>query len=155
MYFFPDQPFIMRVRGRLYGLLMQGHGSNFQVSSNVILRTLENIRVGDHVYLAPGVIINAGDKVFVDDEVMIGFNSIIAASNHTIFRGSYRFGCSTSKPIELLYGSWVGANCTILSGSVLPKSSVLGAGSVLNSKNVEEGLYVGTPARYVKSLVNY
>lgn len=146
MYFLPDHPFIMRLRGRLYGVFMGGCGSDFQVSSSVLLRTLENIYIGDNVYLAPGVIINSGTSIFIDNEVMVGFNSVIVASNHTLYDGSYRYGIGSTKTIRILHGSWIGANCTILAGAILPCSSVLGAGSVLKKEYDLSGVYVGCPA---------
>jgi acetyltransferase-like isoleucine patch superfamily enzyme len=48
---------------------------------------------------------------------------------------------------------FVGSNCVILGGSVLPDHSVLGALSLLNKSHSEPwSLYAGQPARRLKAI---
>lgn len=150
MYFLPDQPLIMAFRGKLYAFAMKECGKNFQVSSNTILRNLGNISVGKNVYLAPNVVINAIDNILFEDEVMIGFNSVLVSGNHSMSNNSFRYGESIKKPIHIKKGSWVGANCTIIAGGVLPKSSVLAANSSLKDSYVKTGIYAGNLAKLIK-----
>lgn len=142
-YFWPDFPFTMKVRGKLYALAMKKSGRNFQVASGAILRTLENITVGDDVYIANYVIINAGGEVIIDSQVLIGFRSCIIAGNHTLKNGSYRFGMSKTRTIQIGFGSWIGCNCSILAGAIVPASTVIGAGSTVARKLGEPGKYIG------------
>lgn len=146
-FFFPDQPLILRFRGFLYSFAMKECGRNFQVSSDVVLRTLENINCGDDVYLAPGVVINATGKIYIHDQVMVGFNSVLVSGNHSKANGSYRFSSSIPNSIVLRKGSWVGANATVLSGGELPEGCVLGANSVLTKRFVSEDILAGVPAK--------
>lgn len=111
------------------------------VASGALIRSLENISVGNDVYIANYVIINAGGNVTLGDEVMIGFRSCVIAGNHTLSNGSYRFGKSKIKPITIGVGSWIGCNCSILAGSDIPHSSVIGAGSTTTKKLEEPGIY--------------
>jgi hypothetical protein len=61
--------------------------------------------------------------------------------------------CQASKPITIGEYCFVGTNCVLLGGSVLPDYSVLGASSVLNKAYTEtHQLYAGNPARPVKAL---
>ncbi|MCF7487632.1 acyltransferase [Vibrio sp. A2-1] len=151
-YWLPDQPVIMRLRGKLYGYRMKSCGRNFQVSSNVILRTLENLTVGDDVYLAPNVVINCSDTITIESEVLIGFNVVVVSSNHSILNGSYRFGTSIDKPIFIGFGSWIGANSTVLAGSYISKSVVIGANSVTNKFVESDGIYAGSPVKCLKKI---
>ena len=49
--------------------------------------------------------------------------------------------------------AFVGTNCVILGGIVLPDHSVLGAMSLLNKVHSESwGLYAGQPSQLVKSI---
>jgi maltose O-acetyltransferase len=68
----------MRFRGFLYGIAMKRCGVNLQVSSSVIFKNLENCSFGRDVYLAPNVVINAIAKIKLEDEVMVGFNSVLS-----------------------------------------------------------------------------
>ncbi|MCG7562524.1 hypothetical protein [Pseudoalteromonas sp. McH1-42] len=149
----PDIPFIMRFRGALYSLGMPACGKNFQVSSNAIIRNLENCYFGDNVYLAPFVVVNAIDRVTLNNGVMIGFSSVLVSGNHTLQHGSFRYGKSDTKPISVLEGAWVGANCTLTAGSVLPQSSLLAANSALTKEMTEDNyIYGGVPAKPITAI---
>lgn len=149
MLVFPDVPFIMRIRGRLYGLFMQKCGHDFQVSANTILRGIQNIHVGSNVYFAPGVFINARGLILIESEVQIGINSVVVSSNHVLKNGSYRF-LVTSDNIFIGKGSWIAANCTVVAGASLPHSSILAANSVISNKFLHAGIYGGVPAKLIK-----
>lgn len=151
MFFFPDMPLFMRIRGFLYGLGMNRCGRNFQITHNATLRCLENMVLGRDVYFANNVLILATASLTIEDEVMLGPNVVVVNWNHARFRSSYRFKTSAGKPIFIGFGSWVGANAVIVCGGSLPKSSVLGANSVLNRRFTEEGsLICGSPADIIQ-----
>ncbi|MCL1049582.1 hypothetical protein L2755_08125 [Shewanella abyssi] len=146
----PDQPLVMRARGCCYSFGMKNCGKNFQASGSVILRNLGNMEFGSNVYLAPNVVINAIANVVLEDEVMIGFNSVLVSGNHSCVNGSYRFGDSLKAPILVGNGSWIGANCTVVAGASLAPSSLLAANSCLKGENVIKGVYGGVPSRIIK-----
>ncbi|MBD3842442.1 MAG: acyltransferase [Campylobacterales bacterium] len=147
----PDQPLIMRFRGWLLSFGMKSCGKNFQVSSTVIIRGLQNLSVGNDVYLAPRVIINAIDSIQIHHEVMIAFNSVIVSGNHTFVAGSYRFGSSAKQPITIKRGVWVAANSTVTAGCVIGEGSILAANSVGKGELDKASLYAGVPAKKIKS----
>jgi hypothetical protein len=63
------------------------------------------------------------------------------------------YSIQRSRPIFIGRFCFVGTNCVILGGSVLPDYSVLGAKSLLNKIYYEtRSLYAGVPARKVKDL---
>lgn len=148
----PDVPFVMRLRGFFYLWFTSNKSYDFQVSSNVMLRNLENLIIGNNVYLAPGVIINAIGTVHLDDEVMIGFNSVLNSGNHTIINESYRYGAKEIKPIYVGFGAWVGANCTIGAGSRIGRCTVIAANSFFSKTSQEFSIYGGVPAVLIKTL---
>lgn len=154
LYFLPDQPLIMRFRGFVYSLFMAGSSKNFQVSASVVIRGLEKLSVGADVYLAPRVIINARDKITLESQVMIGFNSVIVSGNHSIYDGSYRFGPTNKSPIFIGYGTWVSANCTITAGVVIGSSCLIAANSAVVSSLSGNSIYGGVPAKFIKNSFN-
>ncbi|WP_201607906.1 acyltransferase [Psychrobacter immobilis] len=148
----PDVPPVMRFRGFLYSFMMKSCGSNFQVSSTSYINSLNGISVGDDVYFAHNVVV-LGKEITIENEVMIGPNTVVVSGNHSFLGNSFRFGKSISQPIVIEEGSWISANCSILSGAVLPCRSILAAGSVLNKAFSEEkSLYGGSPAKFIKRL---
>lgn len=153
-FFFPDIPFLMRFRGWLYSQGMTECGRNLQVSSGARLYALHNLKCGNDVYIATNVVINACSLITLNDEVMIGIGSVLVSGNHTIMNGSYRFGPSERKGIQIGTGSWVAGNALILAGGELPSSSLLAGGAVLATSFSEEGVYGGVPAKLIKRNVS-
>lgn len=154
----PDIPFIMRFRGWLYGLGMKSCGKNFQVAHSVDFKCLDQMVVGDNCLLGNGVIFLGSGKIIIEDEVLVGPHCVLASGNHAFLNGSYRYAHGKCSSIFLKFGCWIGANCTILPGAILPKGSVLAANSCLGSiKNQEDfpdySLYAGNPARFIKSVI--
>lgn len=142
----------MRFRGFLYSLAMKSCGKNFQVCSSAYINSLSGLSAGDDVYLAHNVVV-LGKDIIIEDEVLIGPNSVLVSGNHTFLKSSFRFGASESKCIVISKGSWIGANCTVLAGAKLPEQSILGAGSVLSTNyNQCRTLYAGVPAKPLKLL---
>lgn len=143
----PESSIISRFRGSLYGIFMPQCGNNFQVSGDVRIINLENFFVGDDVYLAPGVIVNAITSIQLNSEVMIGFNCVLVSGDHTLSGKSYRFGKSTLKPIKIGAGAWVAANCTVVAGAEIGNGSLVGANSVVVGVLPPFGKYGGIPAK--------
>ena len=146
----PDFPLSMRFRGWLYSFGMNSSGRNFQVASSCRLISMDTLKVGENVYLAPNVIINGGGEINIGNEVMIGIGSVIVSGNHTASNGSYRWGSRDESPIIIGQGSWLGANTVLVAGSVVPKSSLIAAGAVVANILTQPGVYGGVPARLLK-----
>lgn len=140
----------MRFRGFLYSLMMRHCGKNFQVASSVIFNSLSGISIGKNVYIAPNNVF-IGTNIYIEDEVILGPSSVFSGSNHQFDGVSFRLLPSASiGPLIIKEGSWVAANCTLTSGSILPKHSILAAGAVLNKPLIEEqSIYGGIPAKKI------
>jgi acetyltransferase-like isoleucine patch superfamily enzyme len=149
----PEQKHIMRFRGWCYSFVMPCSPKNFQVSSTAILRNLENLYVGDNVYLAPGSVINAIDTITLENDVMIAFHSVVTSGNHTMMNSSYRFGVSKKAPIVIKKGSWIAANCTIVAGTVIEQSCLIAANSLARGICEKYGVYSGVPIKLIKKEV--
>ncbi|WP_102292219.1 acyltransferase [Vibrio cyclitrophicus] len=149
-YFLPDAPLIMRLRGLLYSPFMAKCGHNFQVASTCRILGLETLYVGDNVYFAANSFINGGGEIHLGNDVMLGIGVVVVSGNHTLLDGSYRFGRREEKSIDIGFGSWVGANSTILAGAVVPESSIVAAGGVVTCQLTSSGVYGGVPVRKIK-----
>ncbi|MBG3116100.1 hypothetical protein BBX45_03630 [Proteus mirabilis] len=141
LFFFPDIPFIMRFRGFLYSIFMKKRGSNFQVAASSIIKGIENISIEENCFFASNTIIDASTYIFFGKDVMVGYSTIIVTGNHTLKNNSYRFGPPIREPIKINHGTWIGANCVILSGVTIPSASCIAAGTVINKKLDKSGVY--------------
>ncbi|OUS18350.1 hypothetical protein A9Q88_00755 [Gammaproteobacteria bacterium 50_400_T64] len=153
LFFAPDQPNIMRIRGWLYSLAMEDCGFDFQVAHSATLLSLEKLNVGDNVYIANNTSIFSNGGLTIEDGVLIAPGCVISTSNHTLEKGGFRFGKREEKPVFIGAGSWVAANCTIVAGARLPKQSMLAANSCLTRQFYKDCyMYAGVPANEVKNL---
>jgi maltose O-acetyltransferase len=150
LYFLPNIPFIMRLRGWLYGLAMAKCGKNFQVAADARLSGLEFMRIGNNCYVAPGVILLISNKLTLHDEVMLGPYVVVADGNHSVRGGSYRYGERSSKPIEIGRGCWLGAHVCVISGAILAEGSLVGANSVVVGGHPPFARIGGVPARLIE-----
>src|SRR5690606_27480042 len=150
--FLPNIPVFRRFRGFLYSFFMESYGGNFEVSSSVIITNLVGLKVGKNIRISHNVVI-IGTDITIGDNVIIGPNCVITSGNHVFDGISYRDGKPDRKKTIINEGSWIGGNCTVLAGSVLPSTSILGAGSVLTKAFSEpRSLYAGVPATFIKKL---
>ena len=65
---------------------------------------------------------------------------------------SKRGGVNNPLPIEINDGCWIGANSTILHGTVIEKGCVIAAGSVVKGRCRQDALYAGVPAKVIRDL---
>ena len=152
-YFLPNLPIFMRFRGFLYSLMMKVCKSNFQVHSSVYINSLCGLIVMENVYVGPNTVIIAID-LEICRNVLIGPNCLFSGGNHQFDGNSFRnLPSKSSGPIIIDEGSWIGGNCTILTGSKMPKFSILAAGAVLNKVFSDEySVYGGIPARKISGI---
>lgn len=153
-FFIPDMPLTMRVRGFFYGLGMKKCGRNFQVTNDAWLKGLENINVGDNVFVGNSTMFIGGGNTFVGNNVLIGPHVIIVTGNHVLKSEGFNNTSSNVGAVVINDGSWVGANCTLATNATLSRNSILAANSFLSRKLSDEGcLYGGVPAKFIKRII--
>ena len=151
LFWLPDMPITMRFRGWLYGLGMKQCGADFWVAHDAILKDLERITVGNHVFIGNGAFVMG--FVTIEDEVQIAMHSVVVSNNHSSENGSYRYGKGEIGQVTIRRGSWVGANCSLVKGAELPENCILAASSCLTKKmDIKNSIYGGIPAKLIKRL---
>lgn len=105
--------------------------------------------LGEHATITRRHLIDCTSKVCVNRfATLAGYGTQIIT--HSI---DIKLCRQSSESVEIGEFCFVGTDCTILGGSVLPKNSVLGAKSLLNKHYVEGwSLYAGVPARKVRDV---
>lgn len=91
-----------------------------------------------------------GAKMIIGQGTWIAPNVGIITENHDLKDPSNRAG---GKEVKIGKKCWIGFNSTILPGTVLGDSTVVGAGSVV-TKSFPEGncVIAGNPARFIKQI---
>lgn len=133
---------------------MKRCGKDFQVTHDAILKGLELISVGNHVFIGDMTILIGSGYISIEDNVLIGPHCTIVSSNHIFKNGAFSLSERNPGDIIIAKGAWVAANCVIGKGGQLPPGSVLGACSFLSRALKEKNcIYAGSPARLIKHLI--
>jgi maltose O-acetyltransferase len=139
------------VRGWLARTALKGCGRRLKISSNVNIFNAEKMTVGDDVYIGCGCYFGGGEIV-LDDEVSIGPCVTVAAGNHTMLDGSYRFGPYDFGRIHVGRGTWLCANSVIASGVTIGKGCIVAAGSLVIKDVPDFSVVCGVPAKLIKTV---
>lgn len=107
------------------------------------------LRLGRHAAVTKNHHLDCTSAIEIGEFATVaGYGSQFLTHSIDIIRG-----CQHSEPIRIGAFSFVGTDCTVLGGAVLPDHSVLGAKSLLREAHEEEyRLYAGVPAGKVKEI---
>lgn len=136
-----------------------GNKDNFQAGdgsclyhSCYILNNNGKFSMGNTSHLGAFCYVNVCyGSVVIGDDVAIGPGTkIIAYSNH------YQFGKKVTeeritKNVLIRNNVFIGANCTILPGTIINNDVVIGAGSVVKGELEANSIYAGVPCKKIKS----
>lgn len=112
-----------------------------------------NMKIGNHVDFAWGVIVTTKGGVDIGDRVLIGYRTQILSANHVIPESKGRiFGAGhDSKKVVIDKDVWIGANCIILPGVFVGEGAIIAAGSVVTKDVAPFTFVAGIPARIIKT----
>lgn len=148
--FFPENAFGCKVRGLLLRSFLKKCGNNFQIGLNVKLEHLNNIEIGNNVYIGHGSWISGlRGGVKFEDEVMLGPYVKMVSSNHTFENGSARFAKGEGKKINVGFGTWIASGVIVVSGVNIGQSCLIAAGSVVTKDIPPFSKVAGIPAKII------
>jgi maltose O-acetyltransferase len=93
-----------------------------------------------------------GAAITIEEAVDIGPECLILTVTHDIGGSARRAGPGRTGSVRIGRGSWLGARVTVLPGTVVGDSCVVGASSLLEGVYPPNSLIAGTPARVVRAL---
>lgn len=111
-----------------------------------------NLKLGDNVDLAWGVIITTGGGVEIGDRTLIGYRTMISSANHLIPPNKEKIFYAGHSPEKVIIGSdvWIGGNCVITAGVNIGEGAVVAAGSVVTKDVAPFTIVGGVPAKFIK-----
>lgn len=127
-------------------------GKNLTYYPGIKINPVFNLKLGDNVDLAWGVIITTGGGVEIGARTLVGYRTIISSANHMIPENKGRIFGSGHIPQKVIIGNdvWIGANCTIVAGVKIGEGAVIAAGSVVTKDVLPYTIVGGIPAKFIK-----
>lgn len=96
---------------------------------------------------------NEASFIQIEDNVTIAMGVTFCTQTHKIGGAECRASKGTSTaPIIVEQGSWIGSNVTVLPGVRVGRGCVIAAGAVVTNDCIENGMYAGVPAKLKKVL---
>ena len=135
-------------------------GDNFQTGQGVSIR--EDNLIGDNVSIGTNTTLEFGNRignrvrihtgcflemVTIEDDVFVGPNVVFTDDPHPMNCPKYK-ECKGGATVRRL--ARIGANSTILPGTVIGENALIGAGSVVTRDVPNNAVAVGNPARIIK-----
>lgn len=147
---------------RLYPLCKMIHAQNAiledhcQIFDFVFIDAGERLRIGKYSTLTWQVLIEGGAKTDIGHRVFLGPGTKILTSTYE-FDGYYSVEHLPGDVGKIRYGdviieddAYVGANCTILPGTIIRSGAYVGANSLVKGELDPWTVYVGTPCKALR-----
>ncbi|QVK17199.1 2,3,4,5-tetrahydropyridine-2,6-dicarboxylate N-acetyltransferase [Mycoplasmatota bacterium] len=134
--------------------LLKYYETNARIEPGAIIR--ENVTICDQAVILMGAVINIG--AYIGEKTMIDMNAVIGSRAHIgrnchISAGAVIAGVIepvSAKGVIIEDNVIVGANSVVLEGVHIHKNAVIGAGCVVCDDVLENAVYVGNKAKFLK-----
>lgn len=128
-------------------------GERTTISSFTKVKTADGlVRTGRDCGFATGCFVAAGaGGIELGDHVICGPNVVLVASNYIYASLDVPFEQQGTSSAGIRIGNnvWIGANCTILDGSVIGDNTIVVANSLVNRRLPPNVIVQGNPAKVV------
>jgi acetyltransferase-like isoleucine patch superfamily enzyme len=146
----PEFTPILKLRGALVRPCFLRCGRNLQIGSGTIINYPNRVAIGNDVFMANRCWIQGIGGVVLEDEAILGPGTVLATSNHTRLRGSFRFGPGDHGRITIGAGTWTGAYAVVTKGVTIGRGCAVGANAVVTQDVQDNALVGGVPARVLR-----
>ena len=127
-----------------------GRGSRIVVCENALLELGDNFAISSSSY------INCFKHIKTGKDIQLAWGDLLMDSDtHTIYGEN---GKVFNEDKEIILGDkiWIGCDCKVLKGAIIPDNCVVGANSVITTAPLApNSLIIGAPARSVKTISGF
>jgi acetyltransferase-like isoleucine patch superfamily enzyme len=139
----------------VYGLCYNiSIGKNVTLYDNVIFEFGPQSRliIGDECLLSYGVLIAVNNQISIGNYVQIGEYTSVRDTTHRydVIDRPMKFGGDVATPILIGNDVWIGRGCIIQPGTIIEDGVVVGANSVIKGVLRKNGIYAGSPVKFLK-----
>lgn len=117
-----------------------------------ILNTDGFVSIGAHSHLGSYCYVNAlRGRLSIGEHVAIGPGTRIFTHSNHYEKGKYVTEAHLTGDITIGNNVFIGANCSILPGSLIGDHVIVGAGTVVKGVLESDSIYAGAPCRLIRS----
>lgn len=127
-------------------------GKNSKIFPKCISGSKCKLVLGNNSYVNWQAFLDLNDSITIGNNCSIAMRCNFVTTFHDIGSHECRGGESRTAPIFVGNGCWIGAHCTILPGVIIADGCVIGANSLVTKDTEPDGLYVGSPAKRIRTL---
>lgn len=112
------------------------------------------LKIGNGVHLNNATINTVSGNVIIDDDAFLGHqvNLLTGTHDYKVLGASRKTAVpDKGRDIRIGKGAWIASNATILGPCDIGDNAVIGAGSIVTGNIPANTLYVGAPAKFVRS----
>lgn len=120
-------------------------GSHVVLKPGVHVKYPWRLRIGDHCWIGENAWLDNLGQITLGDHVCISQGAYLCTGSHSWTDPRFRL---IVKDINLLHGSWVGAQSVICPGVALGVGAVAAAGSVVTRDIPDFQVHAGNPASF-------
>lgn len=142
-------PILRKIIYRLKGFKI---GKNSKIYPKCFCGAKCKLTLGENSFINWQNFLDLNDNITIGNNTLIAMRCNFITTFHDIGPHEFRGGKSETAPIVVGNGCWIGAHCTILPGVKIADGCVIGANSLVTKDTEPDGLYVGSPAKRIKTL---
>lgn len=116
------------------------------------LRVYGNLKIGENCWIGTNFTVHGNGNVKIEDNCDIAPDVTVITGSHEIGDKNRRAGIGKNSDVVIKKGTWICAKTTILGGSIIGESCIVGASSLVNKSIENNILLAGVPAKVVKQL---
>lgn len=137
------------------GRLNIGQGVRIDAGAHILVGENGLLEIGNDVYIGKRNVIAANQKISIGPHCLLAHGVTIIDTNHRYQDPNVLISAQgeESGGISLDSDIWVAANAILVSGTILGRHCVVGAGSVVNKAFGSNLVVAGAPAKIVKELI--
>jgi acetyltransferase-like isoleucine patch superfamily enzyme len=131
--------------------LFIGKNIQFYDACKIELCHNSNLKIGNRVLFAYGVVLCCRNKITIGSNVQIGEYTSIRDATHN-YKGMHSIIMNNDDligEIEIGNNVWIGRNCLIAPGAKIGNGVVVGANSIVKGVLEDNGVYAGNPIRKI------
>ncbi len=145
-------PRFFGLKRRLFNLIGITVGKNTKIVAPVHINSEAKLEIGEECWIGRDFKIDGNGKVYIGNNCDLAPEVVISTGSHKIGNKDRRAGEGINHTTKIGNSTWIGTRCTIIEGSSVGNSCILGSCTLVN-KDIEENTLVGgVPARLIRRL---